>query len=150
MTGKTLVGICALLCILLLAGCGKEDAEQKESGSVVQIPSTQKGTGVSAQDSSEQEQTEASTQDSSEQEQTEASAQDSSGGKTHTDTEGGLMKLEGAHIDANGNVSDRYGNTFEKDGKWTAPAGGYVDAAGYIHDKNGNIMGGGAKAGSVG
>lgn len=137
MTGKTLVGICALLCILLLAGCGKEDAEQKESGSVVQIPSTQKGTGVSAQDSSEQE-------------QTEASAQDSSGGKTHTDTEGGLMKLEGAHIDANGNVSDRYGNTFEKDGKWTAPAGGYVDAAGYIHDKNGNIMGGGAKAGSVG
>ena len=60
------------------------------------------------------------------------------------------MKLEGAHIDANGNVSDRYGNTFEKDGKWTAPAGGYVDAAGYIHDKNGNIMGGGAKAGSVG
>ncbi|HIR27278.1 MAG TPA: hypothetical protein IAB84_04825 [Candidatus Choladousia intestinigallinarum] len=137
MTGKTLVGICALLCILLLAGCGKEDAEQKESGSVVQIPSTQKETGVSAQDSSEQE-------------QTETSAQDSSEGKTHTDTEGGLMKLEGAHIDANGNVSDRYGNTFEKDGKWTAPAGGYVDENGYIHDKNGEIMGGGAKAGSVG
>lgn len=62
----------------------------------------------------------------------------------------GFRPPKGSRVDSNGNIVDKEGNTFSKDGGWQVPEGGHVDAQGRIIDKNGNVMGGGARIGSKG
>lgn len=56
----------------------------------------------------------------------------------------------GSRPDKNGNFVSYDGSTYSPDGSWAIPEGGRTDSQGRIYNENGELMYGGAAAGSVG